>query len=243
LREVINTRGAKTIILSTSPVREGGISICRIFSCCYKDIDDEISVPTIIISRGHYGSVGRGLKEIYGNDVILDGCGKWSGIKVGLDGFSGKELKIRDVTMKRFCPYRNVSGDMVGEMRGGAIYLEGAKFEVGANGVVKMKDAITSRGIGGRVDIRGEGRFNLDSEEKTIIENLNIKDRIEFCLGRGAQLDVGKSMEIEEGAMFNVVNGGVYRITNRLKMYTDVNISKASKYRNIGGNVGIKYLF
>jgi predicted outer membrane repeat protein len=66
-----------------------------------------------------------GLKEIYGNDVILDGSGKWAGVKVGHGAFSGRELSIKDVTLKRFYPYENRSGCLVGEMRGGAIYLEG----------------------------------------------------------------------------------------------------------------------
>ncbi|MDR0618045.1 MAG: hypothetical protein LBG23_04750 [Endomicrobium sp.] len=78
-----------------------------------------------------------------------------------------------------------------------------------------MLGAIPSRGIGGRVDICGKGKFNLNSKEKTIIEELNIKDNIEFDLGIGSPLHVGKSLWVEEGARLNVVNGG----TNIVGMY------------------------
>jgi outer membrane autotransporter protein len=112
-------------------------------------------------------------------------------------------------------------GNKVGEFRGNiasgkpnGIHIEGngvVRFDIGANGVVNMNDPITSRGTGGRVDICGKGKFKLNSNEKTIIEKLNIKDNIEFDLGKGAQidLDVGKSLVVEEGARFNIVNGEV----------------------------------
>jgi predicted outer membrane repeat protein len=95
-------------------------------------------------------------------------------------------------------------GDKVGEFRGNmasgksnGIHMEGkaaVRFDIGAKGVVNMNDVITSRGIGGIVDICGKGKFKLNSSEKTIIEELNIKDNIEFDMGQGAQLEVGKSL-------------------------------------------------
>ncbi|MDR1244189.1 MAG: autotransporter outer membrane beta-barrel domain-containing protein [Endomicrobium sp.] len=114
-------------------------------------------------------------------------------------------------------------GDKVGEFRGNmangksnGIHIEGkgvVRFDIGAKGVVNMDDAITSRGIGGIVDICGKGKFKLNSNEKTIIEKLNIKDNIEFDMGKGAQLEVGKSLMVEEGARLNIVNGGTNRVS------------------------------
>ncbi|MDR2067280.1 MAG: autotransporter outer membrane beta-barrel domain-containing protein [Endomicrobium sp.] len=37
--------------------------------------------------------------------------------------------------------------------------------------------------------------------------------------------------------------GVLYKITERLQVYGQVDMSKASKYRDIAGNMGIKYLF
>ena len=96
-------------MLSTAPVNDSGFSLKGIityFSSFLYSNNIEVlpSSPTIESKRG-YGHIGFGLKEIKGNDVILDGCGKWSGVKVGHGAFSGKELSIKDVTLKRFYPY------------------------------------------------------------------------------------------------------------------------------------------
>jgi predicted outer membrane repeat protein len=129
LERVMEANGEKTIVLSTAPVNDSGFSLKGIityFSRFFYSNSREVlpSSPTIV-SRGHNVRVGKGIKEIYGNDVILDGDGKWAGVKVGHGAFSGRELSIKDVTLKRFYPYENRRGCLVGEMRGGAIYLEG----------------------------------------------------------------------------------------------------------------------
>jgi predicted outer membrane repeat protein len=134
LKRVMNGDGAKTIELSTTPVNNNGFSLKSIISYFsrffYSNNREVLASSPTIVSRRDYGHIGFGSKEINGNDVILDWKEKYLGIQVGLGAFSGKELSIKDVTMKRFYTYNNMSGDRVGEMRGGAIYLQGSNLEV-----------------------------------------------------------------------------------------------------------------
>jgi predicted outer membrane repeat protein len=81
------------------------------------------------------------------------------------------------------------------------------KFNIGSKGIVNMYDAITSQEEGGVVNINGNGEFNLSSEKKTIIGNLNINDRSKFNVGAGSQLKVRETLRIGQGAMFNKVKG------------------------------------
>ncbi|MDR1418279.1 MAG: hypothetical protein LBI80_03890 [Endomicrobium sp.] len=142
LKRVMNADEEKIIMLSTTPVNDNGFSLKAIFSYFssffYSNKSEVLPSSPTLVSKSGYGSIGFGLKEVYGNDVVLDGKDKYLGIQVGLGAFSGKELSIKDVTMKRFYTYNNRMGDRVGEMKGGAIYLEGANLEV--SGRVNFED-------------------------------------------------------------------------------------------------------
>jgi predicted outer membrane repeat protein len=85
--------------------------------------------------------VGLSPKIIYGNNVVIDGKGKYSGFKVGLGAFSGRSLSITDLTMERFCPYNDVSGDMGGKMDGGVILAKTCLMDY-SNSTINFNNSI-----------------------------------------------------------------------------------------------------
>jgi hypothetical protein len=62
---------------------------------------------------------------------------------------------------------------------------------------------------GGVVNVNGTGRFNLSSDEGTIIPRLNIEGRSRFNLGRGRVLQVVENLNIGEEAELNTGSGDV----------------------------------
>ncbi|MDR3257139.1 MAG: hypothetical protein LBT18_05835 [Endomicrobium sp.] len=84
-----------------------------------------------------------------------------------------------------------------------AIHLEGnAVVNFDGVGEVKMYDAMTSDGNNSTINILGALEFDLLSDEKSTISNLNVKDNSRFDLKGNASLEVKDNLVIEENAEF-----------------------------------------
>jgi predicted outer membrane repeat protein len=134
LKSLLGSDSPQIISLSTSTPKNRDTStrfgLKTVFSWFGFSNEHEQLPSSRIISNGQYGLIGIGLKAINGGNIILDGGKKYGGFKVGLGAFSGRSLNISDLTMERFYPYNNRRGCLIGEMNGGAIFLEGAVLNV-----------------------------------------------------------------------------------------------------------------
>jgi outer membrane autotransporter protein len=93
------------------------------------------------------------------------------------------------------------------------------------------------------VEVKGEKEglgWNIGIGVKKVLrgEEVEIRSKI---IGTGVEM---KTRGVEVGAMeIGGELGGEYKITEKLEVYAEVNISKANRYKDIGGNVGIRYSF
>jgi hypothetical protein len=77
------------------------------------------------VLEGDYDCINLSSRTIYGNNAVVDGQNKYSGFKVG-----GKYLNIKDLTMRCFVYYKHTTGCVVGEMKGGELFVRGANINI-----------------------------------------------------------------------------------------------------------------
>lgn len=175
---------------------------------------------------GIYGGISKGKIDVKG--IVL---GSISEYKIRREINLGVEEKAKGDT-------RGLKGDLDMEV-GYRVGNKRVKVRpyVGLNTkVVELKGYKEEGEYALRLEV--EGKEYVRSRARTGVEVKGREKDFGWNIGAGVKyVLIGEEIEIGGEV------GGLYKITERLQVYAEVGMSKASKYRNIAGNRGIKYSF